>query len=878
MPVRLCKERRETKNRDVKKPGAAQKIENDKEKRMRRKYVAWLLVMSMMAGTGTTGIQAFAAEETESTEAAELEAEESSSDSSYEKPYEVNVVEVKADGEQAALETHTKNIIEQDGLKFKDLNGNGSLDVYEDWRQDTDSRVEDLLSQMTLEEKVGSLFHASTGGTFTSLYPYTEEFLYSNESQIEVDGSHYTPLYHQIISDYNTTFLHNVNGTPTEQLEENNIIQEIGESGRLGIPITLSCDRSYNTWGGMVNMSNYAFGVADDEDLLYDQVAQYSKEMRATGFHVPFHTYGVEIGSWYGDEVNNIAKMTEIETKAYEENGVSACTKHYIARGGRSSYAKAVSPANLIDSWMVGWQAAVDAGTSFIMLNNGHGLNDCDVMYDSETLGILRNDLGYDGIVVTDWPLFQAEPSAEGTTPEGEDLSSMSVGELYTTMLKAGVDQFGCFFMADGTDCSQEYIDANYPDRSQPAWPETIVEAVNDGICDIELVNTAVRRTLKNKFELGLFEDPYGSDEELLTLAASKEYQENQFELNTIDDIYAARNEATNENEKRLQSESTVLLKNDEDILPLATGTSVYVTGDDEEAAANDMEAFKAYGNVVENMEEADVVVARVTDLDEGAKTVIEEAQAAGKKLVLAVQASNGSFAGNGNEPDSYIAENCDALLMMTYDCKTDHGSSMGDFYTYTLPSVLADMTFGERTPEGNLVYEIARNSDAAILDWGELAYDTGVSTETRLYMAATVRQNPETELPSNLGDVLYPANFGMRYGKKSNIQVNTLVMDQEVATTEQANAWTGEMEEVSSAVNKTVASGESFQIYMIAENSGEDGTMTVEAYEGDTLLNSQLVSVEKESFTIVTMDITLEGAGEHVITVGDNSLTVTVE
>ena len=154
---------------------------------MRRKYVAWLLVMSMVAGTGTTGIQAMAAGETESTAETEIAAEEvtdtSESDGSYERPYEVNVQEVKADGEQAALETHTKTIIEQDGLKFKDLNGNGTLDVYEDWRQDTDARVEDLLSQMTLEEKVGSLFHASTGGTFTSLYPYTEEFLYSNESQ-----------------------------------------------------------------------------------------------------------------------------------------------------------------------------------------------------------------------------------------------------------------------------------------------------------------------------------------------------------------------------------------------------------------------------------------------------------------------------------------------------------------------------------------------------------------------------------------------------------------------------------------------------------------------------------------------------------------------
>ena len=831
----------------------------------RKRVIALLLMMSMTAGACFP--TAAMAEETEGTTEAS---------GTYERPYEVNVVEVAAEGDQAALETHTKTIIEVDGLQFKDLNGNGQLDVYEDWRADIDDRVDDLLSQMTLEEKVGSLFHASTGGTFTSLYPVTDEFLYSNESEIEVNGEYYTPLYHQIISDYNTVFLHNVNGTPLEQLEENNTIQEIGESSRLGIPITLSCDRSYNTWGGMVNMSNYAFGVADDEDLLYDLVAQYSKEMRAIGFHIPFHTYGVEIGSWYGDEVNNIARMTATETLAYEENGVGACTKHYIARGGRSSYANAVSPANLLDSWLVGWQAAVDAGTSYIMLNNGPALNDCNVCYDSETLGILRNDLGYDGIIVTDWPLFLGAPSAEGTTPEGDDLSTMDVAELYTTMLEAGVDQFGCFFMADGTDASQEYVDANYSHRQQPAWPDTIVAAVEEGTCDIELIDRAVARTMRNKFEMGLFEDPYGSAEEVLTLAASEAYQAEQFELTTIDDIYAARSEETNEMEIRLQTESTVLLKNDDNILPLADGTAIYVTGSDEETAANDAEAMAAYGNVVSTMEEADVVVARIGDTA-SAETIIGEAQAAGKPVVVAYQASNGSFSSAGVEPNSYIAENSAALLMMTYDCKTDHGSSMGNFFTYTLPSVLADMVFGEKEPEGSLVYEIPRDGDDAQTDWGELAYDTGVDTTTRLYMAATVRQDPTALLRTNLGDVLYPADFGMRYGEDSDINLNTLVMDQEVTTTEQENSWTGEMEEVSVAANKTVASGETFQIYMIADNAGADGTILAQAYEGDTLLASQIVSVEGESFSIVTMDITLEGAGEHVITVGDNTLTVTV-
>ena len=247
----------------------------------------------------------------------------------FTKPYEVNQVVVDADEAtgQPRLEARTKSIIEADGLKFKDLNGNGQLDVYEDWRQDVDARVDDLLSQMTLDEEIGLLWHASTGGTFTSMYPYTEDWLYSNEpTYTDQDGNCYVPMYHSIISDNVTTYLHNVNGTPDTLIYENNAFQEIAESARLGVPVVLSCDRSYNTWAGMVNMPNYAFGIAHDEELLYDMVAQYAKEERAIGFHVPFHSYGVEIGSWYGDDVNDIysniafvASDNTPETKEFNE-------------------------------------------------------------------------------------------------------------------------------------------------------------------------------------------------------------------------------------------------------------------------------------------------------------------------------------------------------------------------------------------------------------------------------------------------------------------------------------------------------------------------------------------------------------------------------
>lgn len=792
----------------------------------------------------------------------------------FTKPYEVNQVVVDADEAtgQPRLEARTKTIIEADGLKFKDLNGNGQLDVYEDWRQDVDARVDDLLSQMTLDEEIGLLWHASTGGTFTSMYPYTEDWLYSNEpTYTDQDGNCYVPMYHSIISDNVTTYLHNVNGTPDTLIYENNAFQEIAESARLGVPVVLSCDRSYNTWAGMVNMPNYAFGIAHDEELLYDMVAQYAKEERAIGFHVPFHSYGVEIGSWYGDDVNYIAKMVGTETKAYQENGVNACTKHFVARGGRSSYAGAKSPANLVDSWLVGWKSAViDNGSGWVMLNNGKMMNDCNVCYDSESMAVLRQTLGYDGCVVTDWPMWMQSPSASGVTPEGLDLSTASVGELYATIFNADVDQVGCFFMVE-PDVTTEYEDiiAHYPGMMQPMWPETIKEQMESGNLTQETIDRHAKRVLRNKFELGLFEDPYANLEEALELCASDAYKAEAFQLNTIEDVYAARNDEMNEMDIRLQTESTILLKNDSGILPLAKDTKVYVDGSSKDTVAMDTAAIGTYAQVVENLEDADVVVAHVTAMDDSTELIIEDAQDAGIPLVLLYDG------GVSNEPDAWAIENSAAVMFLTYDCTPDHGSSMGNFYHKTLPSVIADMLFGVKEPTGSTVFEIGRTSDEAVLDWGELQFDTGVDMTTRLYMAETVRRNPTAQLPTNLGDVVLPVGFGMRYGQNADIVVNTLVTDQMVGEVTQETMFGTRTSY--QAINATVASGESATLYMIAENRGADGSVKLEVTEGDQVLASKYISVEGGSFMVVTIEVPLEGAGEHTLTVGGNTIVITV-
>lgn len=793
----------------------------------------------------------------------------------FNKPYAVNeaIVEANEATGQVRLEARTKEILEADGLKFKDLNGNGQLDVYEDWRQDISARVDDLLSQMTLDEEIGLLWHASTGGTFTSMYPYTEDWLYSSEpTYTDQDGNCYVPMYHSIISDNVTTYLHNVNGAPDTLIYENNAFQEIAESARLGVPVVLSCDRSYNTWAGMVNMPNYAFGTAHDEELLYDMVAQYAKEERAIGFHVPFHSYGVEIGSWYGDDVNYIARMVGTETKAYQENGVNACTKHFMARGGRSSYSGAKSAANLLDSWLVGWKSAViDNGSGWVMLNNGTLLNGCNVCYDSQSMAILRETLGYDGCVVTDWPMWMQVPAASGVTPEGVDLSSCSVGELYAIILNADVDQVGCFFMVEpDVPTDYEAVTARYPGMMQPMWPETIKEQLDNGSLTKETVDRHAKRVLRNKFELGLFEDPYSSLDEALELCASDEYQAEAFGLNTIEDIYRARTAEMNEMDIRLQTESSVLLKNEGDVLPLSRDAKVYVTGTSKDTVAMDSEAIGAYAAVVEDLGEADVVVAHVTAMDDSTEMFIGDAQDEAKPLVLLFDG------GVSNEPDAWAIENSAAVLLLTYDCTPDHGSSMGSFYHKTLPSVIADMLYGEKQPTGSTVFEIGRTDDDANLDWGELQFDTGVDTQTRLYMAATARQNPAAALPTNLGDVAVPVGFGMRYGEKADIVIDTLVSDQMVETVETES--NGSTSTSVSALNKKVKSGECAPLYMIAQNNGADGSALVEVKEGDTLLASKYISVEGGSFVIVRIDVPLEGAGDHLLAVGDNTITINVE
>ncbi len=772
----------------------------------------------------------------------------------------------EASGDQAELGYADASIIlEADGLKFKDLNRNGTLDPYEDWRLDTEERITDLLAQMSIEQKVNLLFHCMSAGQFSPTYPMDDQFLYEKECPFEgnILNGRYPDGYsfwYYIVKLGITHYLDDATGTPKELVEYHNKVQAIAEQeGYLGIPITFTANRESNTWGSYVDMPHDALGTANDPELAQKLWKIYGEEMKALGYHVTLNPFGVEIGSWYGEDPAYIANLTDIEVKAMQSSGLAVCVKHFIARGGDSSFGNARSVAQNVDNWMYPWKAAIDAGCEWIMTNTGTGLtNSVRVDYDKTTMAYLRDTLGFDGVVVTDWG--PAGSGISGVTIDGIDLGQLDLAHQYTMMLENGVDQFGAVSVMPGEDPSVK--------RDISNWPDALVRAVKEGFCSEELVDRSARRILRTKFSKGLFENPYVDLDACLQLVASAEYIVEPWEIDSNESLDRARNPETVELDHQLQAKSTVLVKNDDNLLPLSTDTKVYVTGNVAKTAAMDAEAFAKYAAVVDDPEEADVIVARITALDDNAELIFEDAAEYGKKLVLAL---------DHVDPSTKTVEKADAILFLNYNVTCDHGSSLDFILRATEPWILADMVFGTREPGGIIVKEIARSAELDDAQWKDLAGDSGASAYVRLLVEALMKTSETYASPNNFGDPLLCYQYGMRYGQDPAFRCEILVVPTEVIITEVPTGWGG-MQQRKTTVNRTQKSGETFTIDFLVWNDGGDGMTTIQVKDGETVVGEKIMAVNGGSWRVCEMEIALEGAGEHTITVGDMSTVITVE
>lgn len=479
--------------------------------------------------------------------------------------------------QQPEVKATVKNIIEVDGLQFKDLNDNGKLDVYEDWRADIDDRVEGLLDQMTIEEKIGQMFHSSMA--------------------VPVDGVVGDRQTEQISEKHITSYLNNGSTGPAAFAAWSNGIQEFAEGQRLGIPVLFSSDprnsgdmsRDYFT----VFADGLGHGAARDPEIVEEFGRIVAEEYRAVGLHMPLGPQAdiaTDLRWWrtvqtFGEDPELVTELTAAlvrgyQGKALDSNKVLTMTKHFPGAGaiknGQNEHMIGAYPGNNFDTHLEPFAAAFAAGSPATMIYYSLPTG-IDTIGSSMSKAIvtdaLRTKLGFDGVACSDWGAVGGDMGDIGAL-ETFGHTPATVKEKYLLAIEAGLDQFG----GEG-------------------HTEVLLELIEEGSISVERIDQSVRRILRLPFMLGLFENPYVNTSRAPQVVGSKEHQDASY---------------------RGQLASIVLLTND-GILPAVSTrldvkpdsissrkTRVFVVGMDPDVA-------KQYADVVEDPEKADLAVISTT-------------------------------------------------------------------------------------------------------------------------------------------------------------------------------------------------------------------------------------------------------------------------
>ena len=466
--------------------------------------------------------------------------------------------------------------LDVDGMSFRDLNKNNELDQYEDYRLDNAQRVKDLVSQMTLEEKVGTLFHPPV-----TINPDWMFRLYS----LFVDGGKLTEseIIHQHINHFNLYG----NPKPERLAKKLNSLQKIASRSRLGIPVTISSDPIHEVpnGGGVASFSLDGFSkwpsqlglAASQNPSLVKQFAEIAREeYLAVGIRTALHPmadlateprWARNFGTFGSDNVLSskltMAYMDGFQGKTIDSQSVMTMVKHFPGGGPQEngldphlfSGRNQIYPGNMFDYHIKPFIDAINNNLAVIMPYYGITVNQTSenvaIGFNKDLLTtLLRNELGYKGVICSDWGIINGRHWGVG---------DLSIEERYIKAIDAGIDQFG-----------------------GEKDTEVVVELIKKGLIPISRIDASVNRILKNKFDLGLFDNPYVE----VDLVKNR--------VNTERNIKLGR---------EAQKQSMVLLKNNS-TLPLDKNINIFVDGFNAKSIL--------HGNVVSNIKDADVIVSYV--------------------------------------------------------------------------------------------------------------------------------------------------------------------------------------------------------------------------------------------------------------------------
>lgn len=476
-----------------------------------------------------------------------------------------------------------------DGTLYRDLNGNGVMDPYEDARLGAADRADDLLGRLSLEEKAGLVFqtviHVGAAGDH-------------NDPGHVGTGTARELVIGKLMNHFNVTRLPSARETALWV----NALQELAESAPHGIPVTLASDprHGFSSNEGMVQPAGHlsqwpeTLGLAAIGDpALFERFADIARqEYRALGITSAIHPQ-IDLATdprWarqlqtFGQDPGQVSHFVAAYLRGFQgENlstGVACIAKHFPGGGAQKDgedphfpYGREqVYPGDRFEDHLAPFRAAIRAGVAAVMpyygmpvglTLNGELIDEVGFAFNRAIItDLLRKRLLFDGVVVSDWAIISdIEVGGKPWPAKAWGVEHLTTPERVALALESGVDQIG-----------------------GEALTDVVVGLVRNGTLDEARLDQSVRRILLVKFQLGLFDDPYVDPDSAEAVVGTAEFRH---------EGHVA------------QVRSITVLKN-EDVLPLQEGIRLYCEGID----GGVVEEYGA--EVVEKPEDADIAILRL--------------------------------------------------------------------------------------------------------------------------------------------------------------------------------------------------------------------------------------------------------------------------
>ena len=588
------------------------------------------------------------------------------------------------------------------GNTFRDLNKNGVLDVYEDVTAAIEDRVDDLVSQMTIEEKAGSMFITMIGFRGNG-EPIDEIFIPGN--MFDIMGMMMLPMGSDMVANRKMNSFNIISSQDADIMARfNNNIQKWGEKSRLGIPITIASDPRHGTEGNpgaalytpAFSQWPTSLGLAATRDTIlvkeFGDIAR--QEYRSVGISLALHPMADlateprwgRVNGTFGEDANLSTMMTKayvlgFQGDSLDQNGVACMTKHFSGGGPQKDgedahfpYGKEqVYPGNMFDYHIKPFkEGAFPAKTAQIMPYYGIPMDQTSENvafgFNKDVItGILRDSLGFDGVVCTDWNIISGSAMGDPRAWGVEDLTPV---QRTKKALDAGVDQFG-----------------------GEADPSLVMELINNGEISEDRIDISVKRIMRDKFRLGLFDNPYLDEAEAKRISGNDHFREKG---------------------KIAQGKSTVLLKN-ENILPLPKGTKIYAEG------WLDTSEIATYGVLVSSPKDADVIVTRLTTpFDPRSDYLLEQFFHQGRLYYTEEELK--PIINFTNQKPTIAVINLERPTILTEIDKKCKGV-IAEFGTSD--EILTHILFGEINPTAKMPFELPSSWEAVQKQLEDVPYDS---------------------------------------------------------------------------------------------------------------------------------------------------------